>query len=119
MRKLFFIVLMLLLVSPLHAEDFVFKSLQVSQLGLSFADLVITNVGLKYGAVEGNPLAKWYIEKPILAVSINLSANLLLTWCTSELYKKDKSFGIVMVVVINVIRVYVVYHNLRVLKELK
>ena len=113
MKKLLIIMVVLLLVSPLYAEDSIFKSLQMSQVGLSLADVEITRVGLKRGAVEVNPFVKWYIESPTLTVAVNISASLLITWGTSKLYKKNKTLGIISIIAVNLVRGYVIYHNIR------
>ena len=117
MKTLTLLLTLLLLAGVLYAEDYTFKALQISQVGLSWADLAITKIGLKRGAIEVNPFVRWYIEKPTLTIAVNLSANLLITWGTSKLYKKNKTLGVLAIITVNLVRGYVLYLNIKELKK--
>jgi len=112
MKKLLTLLVVLFLAGTLYAdEDSAFiKSLQISQFSLSLADIATTVVRVD---MEANPLVRWYIDKPPLTVAVNVSANIVITWGTSWLYKYNKTLGTVAIVAVVLFRVCIAYHNFR------
>jgi len=120
MKAILLIILIVFILSPMvHAERFTLKILQISQLGLSWADTVTTNIGMGLGAHESNPIYSLIIDSPPMTAFLDASINLAIILGTNWLYKKSKPLGIVAIVAINIARGCVVIHNMRVIRNLR
>lgn len=92
-----------------------FRAMQVNFTAMSWGDYLMTSWALRSGGYgEANPLAKWYVEKPGLAIPILAGIDLFVNWQTDALYRDGKKTAAwIMVIAINVARGYILYHNLR------
>jgi len=113
-KKLILGLLLVLLPTGLFANNTIFKSLQISYVGMDYADVGITTYALWKGAKEANPLTKWYVNNPPLAIGLHTLGNALIVKWTGGLYKKNRMLAWIMIIGLNVVKAYVLYHNLRV-----
>jgi len=108
---------LLLLPTGLIADNTIFKSLQISYVGMDYADVGITTCALWRGATEANPLTKWYANNPPLMIGLHTLGNAFIVKLTSGLYKKNKTLAWVMIIGLNMVKAYVIYHNLRLIHD--
>lgn len=95
-------------------QDKIFKSLQISYSIFAYTDYTLTQVRLHQGKIkEGNPIAKLYIKKPVLCFAVTTASNLTIKWLSSEIYKKNKKVGYIAMIGLNLIKIYIIYHNIR------
>lgn len=95
----------------LIANDTIFKGLQINYVGMDYADIGITTYALWNGAIEANPLAKWYINNPPLAIGLHTLANAIVVKYTTELYKKNKALAWIIIIGLNMAKAYILYQN--------
>ena len=108
--------ILLLLCPLLYADnDVIYDSLMTSYIAMNWVDLTLTYAILENGGYEMNPLAKRYVEEPALAVSGIILDNIAVNWGCKQIYKANKAAGIITLIAINLIKGYVIYHNLKVL----
>ena len=115
MKKLTIIIVFLLLASVVQADTTTLKFLQTTQAGLWLADTAITDIGLQLGAHEANPFYR--IGDPFTAVA-DLAVNIAIISSTNWLYKKNKTWGIVAIIAVNIVRGFVVFHNLKIINSI-
>jgi len=92
-----------------------FRAMQVNFTAMSWGDYLMTSWALRSGGyAEANPLAKWYVDKPQLAIPILAGIDLLVNWQTDALYRDGhKTAAWILVIGLNVVRGYILYHNLK------
>lgn len=122
MKKTLCIVLMVALLAlpavaqkPRAEVPWAFRALQVNFTAMSWGDYLMTSWALRTGGYgEANPLAKWYVEKPQLAIPILAGIDLFVNWQTDALYRDGhKTAAWLLVIGLNVARGYILYHNLK------
>lgn len=92
----------------------VFRALQMQYTAISWCDFAMTSWALKSGLyAEGNPIAKFYVDKPGLAIPILAVSDLVVHWGLDSIYKDNKTVAWVLLIAFNVARGYVLYHNLK------
>jgi hypothetical protein len=85
------LILIFCFISPLSADDVIFKSLQFSAVTSINLDTALTyNAIWRYGAKEGNPVVALYIDNVPLTMGIDLAFNAALIWGTNKIYKNNK-----------------------------
>lgn len=119
-RALAVLLVVLALCGPMAAQSakatppVAFRALQMQYTAISWCDFAMTSWALKSGLyAEGNPLAKFYVNKPGLAIPILALSDLAVHWGLDSIYKDNKTVAWVMLIVFNVARGYVLYHNLK------
>jgi hypothetical protein len=124
-RSLVLLLVVALVAIPALAQDthakpkievpWTFRAMQVNFTAMSWGDYLMTSWALRSGGYgEANPLAKWYVEKPQLAVPILAGVDLLVNWQTDALYRDGhKTVAWILVIGLNAARAYILIHNLR------
>lgn len=115
MKKAVSILVFLFLISlPAFAQenDVIFDSLMASYAAMNLIDLALTFELINNGGHEKNPLAKWYIEKPLLATAVVAFDNLIVYWGFKKLYKANKLVGILAMSAVILAKTYVIYCNI-------
>ena len=110
-------VLVLVAICPLlYADnDVIYDSLMTGYIAMNWADLTLTYAILENGGYEINPLARWYLDEPLLAVTMLTLDNIVVNWGCKQIYKANRTAGIITLIAVNLIKGYVIYHNLKVL----
>lgn len=99
-------------------KDSLFFSLKVNYSAMSWADFSLTTVALnRYNVTEANPIARWYVEKPGLAVSFLLIHDISVHVFGDWLYKKNKTIAYIVLGVLTLARAYVMYQNIRTIQR--
>jgi len=103
-------------ISPLIADDVVFKSLQFSAVASINLDTALTYDAIwNYGAIEGNPVVALYIDSVPLTIGIDLAFNTALIWGTNKLFNNKKKWGktlaYAIVIAVNFIQAYTFYEH--------
>lgn len=95
-------------------KNSLFFSLKVSYTAMSWSDYAMTTVALSgYDVEEANPIARFYVQKPAIAVSWLLISDISLHLFGDWLYKKNKTAAFIVVGVLTLARAYVMYQNIR------
>ena len=82
---------------------------------LTIADFVITNIALKIGAIELNPIARLYVFNPNVAMVVNAIAIIIVSIASYEIYQRSMGLAIAVLSLLIIVRGYVVYRNMRVI----
>jgi len=116
-KKVAFLVFVLLILFSLNlfADEDLFKTFQLSYVALDCVDISMSLYGVKIGHVEANPLASWYIKKPVLAFVVHGILDFAIIKLSDMLYKENKKLGWFVIIGLNLIKGYVVYRNIRIL----
>ena len=120
MKKAFiFLTFLTILCLPLHANEnnVIFDTLMTNYIAMTWVDFTLTYTLLNEGGHEKNPLSSWYIEKPALAIAFLTIDNVIVNWGCRKLYKANKTVGILTIIVVNLVKGYVLYHNIRELRK--
>jgi hypothetical protein len=89
----------------------------VNYIAMTWTDFTLTYTLFDEGGYEKNPLSQWYAEKPALAVAFLTLDNILVSWGCRKLYKANKTVGILALIVINAVKAYVLYSNIKELQK--
>lgn len=127
MKKLITYVLLLFLAGTLFADnrgeiklDKVYEALQINHSMMAWTDFAITTTLLnKYKGREMNPIARLYIDKKMLAVTIILADNVLVHYLSTKLFKKNKTLAYITLIGLSFVRAYIFYRNLRELDKFR
>jgi len=122
--KVLIIGLIILLVTPVFADEFtlkksfddepIFNFLQYSAWVLIDMDTVFTYRSLyNYGFEEANPFWRGILDKPALVFTIDMAIKVGIVWGTSKLYKKNKLLAYGIIILVNVVQIYCVNSHLR------
>ena len=118
-KALVFLAFLPLLCIPLHADEnnVIFDTLMTNYIAMTWTDFTLTYTLFDEGGYEKNPLSKWYIEKPGLAIAVLTIDNVIVNWGCRKLYKANKTVGILTLVAVNIVKGYVLYLNIRELRK--
>lgn len=100
--------------------DSLFFSLKVNYSAMTLADFSMTTVALNRYRMymgEANPIARAYVEKPEIAVPFLLIHDISVHVFGDWLYKKNKTLAYVFIGVLTLVRVYVMYENVRTIQR--
>ena len=97
------IILLAILVPPLHAEEnnVIYNTLMTNYIAMCWADLAVSYYGLDKGCKEMNPIARFYIDKPGLAIAFIAIDN------------RNKVVAIGLIVLVTIAKGYILYRNLQ------
>ena len=109
------IIILAILVPPLHAEgsDAIYNTLMTNYIAMCWTDLAVAYYGLDKGRREMNPIARFYIEKPGLAIAFIALDNLVVSYASHELYKRNKIVAIGLIALVTIAKGYILYRNLQ------
>lgn len=124
MKKLIIIILILAMVTPMLAQTkrppLVFRLLQAENTAMGWADYAITSFVLAeaktsddWSAVELNPIAKFYIEKPEFAIPIHILADVFIHYGITQVWSHSKFWGWVLLIGVTAARVVVFINNMK------
>jgi hypothetical protein len=90
-----------------------FKGLQINYQVMSWVDYGFTVVALdRYEVREANPIARFYINSPEIAIPLKLGLNLAVYWTASSLYKSGKKFwAYSLIIFATIVQGFVLYNN--------
>jgi len=95
-----------------------FKALQYGYQALNIGDLSLTLYATRQEQFrEANPFVGFYVNKPAVAIPLNLGISYGIHRLTSGLYKKNKTLAYGVIIALNIIKGYVVYYNVRQLSK--
>ena len=112
-----------ILAVPIRAEtetpkSSFFFSLKTTYTAMSWADYAMTTVALSgYDLEEANPIARFYVQKPAIAISWLLISDISIHLFGDWLYKKNKTAAFIVVGVLTLTRAYVMYRNIRTIQK--
>ena len=118
-RTLALLILVGILAFPARAEietpkSTFFFSLKTTYTAMSWSDYTMTTIALdRYNLEEANPIARFYVRQPALAVTCLLISDLSIHLAGDWLYKKNKTAAFIVVGVLTLARAYVLYRNIR------
>ncbi len=93
--------------------DWKFKTLQYSFITLDCLDLYTTYKKINTGRFrESNPIARWYLEKPIITTCVSIGANLGIYYGMKHVYKKNKTLAYIALGIFVFTKSYAVIHNI-------
>ena len=116
MKRVVIFVLLFFLTTGLFAGDKTFKAFQLSCVVLDYIDVSVSLYGIERGYEEVNPINRLYTKSKPLTFTIHTVLNIGTIMATNFIYKGDKRLAWVVVVGLNLIRVYVIYRNIKILK---
>lgn len=117
MKKLTFL-LALLLVTPALAQEppALFKALQIENTAMVWCDFTLTTFALSTGKyTEVNPIARFYVDKPAIAIPTIIAMDLVVHLGLRHLYKDNKTLAWGLLILFTAVRGYIFYLNLRTL----
>ena len=108
-------ILLAILVPPLHAEESnaIYNTLMTNYIAMCWTDLAVSYYGLDRGLEELNPIARFYIDKPGLAIAFIALDNLIVSYASHEMYKRNKVVAIGLIVLVTIAKGYILYRNLQ------
>ena len=109
------IILLAILVPTLHTEEnnVIYNTLMTNYIAMCWADLAVSYYGLDKGCNEMNPIARLYIDKPGLAIAFIAIDNLIVSYASHEMYKRNKVVAIGLLVLVTIAKGYILYRNLQ------
>ena len=112
------VIIFIVLVPPLYAEEnnVIYNTLMTNYIAMSWTDLAITYYGLDKGREELNPIARFYIDKPGLAIAFIALDNLIVSYASHEMYKRNKVAAIGLMVLVTIAKGYILYLNIQELR---
>ena len=121
MKTLIVLALIAALAVPLAADDRQTFRAVAFTLGIStFVDYAVTTNALQTGRfAEGNPLARPFVGKPVLALPIVTGAALALTFGLDALHVQSRTAGWIVAGLLFAVKGYIIYRNVRLLREVK
>jgi len=79
-------------------------------------DMGLTYAGIHQGYTEGNPIAKWYVERPGLDFAVGTGLMIATGHLLDLARKENKTLGWVLWGVLTVAKAYIVWHNMKILE---
>ena len=116
MKKMGLLVILLaILIPPLHAEEnnAIYNTLMTNYIAMTWADLAVSYYGLDRGLEELNPIARFYIDKPGLAIAFIALDNLIVGYASHGLYRRNKIVAISLIALVTIVKGYILYRNLQ------
>ena len=109
------IIILATLIPPLYAEEnnVIYNTLMTNYIAMTWADFSITYYNLEQGREELNPIARLYIDKPGLAITFLVLDNLVVSYASHELYKRNKIVAISLIALVTIAKGYILYRNLQ------
>lgn len=95
-----------------------FFSLKTTYTAISWADFMGTTIALdRFNLEEANPIARFYVRKPAIAVTYLLISDISIHLFGDWLYKKNKTAAFIVVGILTLARAYVLYQNIRTIQR--
>lgn len=101
-----------------QARKPIYTALEISYVSMQVADVITTNYGIKHGAYEANPTARFLIDNRILIPGKIVASTAFLYTCR-RIYKDDPRLATAYLIAGNLIYGAVVYNNYQVCLKLK
>lgn len=120
MKTKLFLVIVLLISSYCHAQPRkpIYTALEISYVSMQVADVITTQYGIKHGAYEVNPTARFLIDNRILIPGKIVASTAFLYTCR-RIHKDDPRLATAYLIAGNLIYGAVVYNNYQVCLKLK
>lgn len=81
---------------------------------MGWTDFTITSIAAhRYNIKELNPIARLYIDKPLVSIPLNIGLTTMAYVASSILYNKNKTLAYIIIIAVNIARGYALYNNLR------
>lgn len=117
MKRLIILLILLLPMSLFADTPKSYKTLQFSLVALDYVDICSTYYKTSPDLREVSPLVRWYIKSPTMTVYIHALLNFGIIKLSNSLYKKNKKLGWITLITLNVIKSYIIYRNIKSIRE--
>ena len=110
-KKILGMIFVLLFMVAVGSAD-TFENWKKAYFTLCVADYGTTIIFTQHtSAIELNPLAKHFVDKPVLCASIGMGIMVIQNWGLDTLKEHNKTIAYVVLGIITAIKVYAVYNN--------
>ena len=117
MEVVMILLLMVLMLPTLPTQtDVEWRIAKGTYFTLHSMDMGLTYAGIHQGYTEGNPIAKWYVERPGLDFAVGTGLMIATGHLLDLARKKNKTLGWVLWGVLTVAKAYIVWHNMKILE---